>query len=43
MQRWLPSLSPADLAVLAVTLGLIFSVSRLRAAADALERLFRKR
>ena len=43
MPRWLPPLSQADLTVLAVTLALIFSASRLRWAADTLERLLRRR
>jgi hypothetical protein len=42
MMRWLPPLSPADLAVLGMTLVIIFSASRIGWAARILERLFRR-
>ncbi len=43
VERWFPPLSWADFALLAVTLLLVFSASRLGQAADALERLLRRR
>jgi hypothetical protein len=43
MQRWLPPLSTADLVVLGTTLVLIFSASKIGAAAKLLERMFRGR
>jgi hypothetical protein len=43
MQRWLPSLSTADLIVLGTTLALIFSASRIGSAASLLERIFKRR
>jgi hypothetical protein len=43
MERWLPPLSTADLAVLGLTLALIFSASRIRPLAQVIARLLRRR
>lgn len=43
MQRWLPPLSKADLVVVAITLALIFSASRIGWAARLLEVMFGRR